>query len=123
MTCHKASRGFSIAGLAILSLMLGSVSAEACKVSLSRGWSKGGGTGTLVMQAGGKDCGGTLYTRRSQPATSAKVVKAPKNGRVATSGGSFAFTPNAGFRGQDSFSISGGGSGIGLSGTVSVTVQ
>jgi len=103
--------------------------AQACSVDLGRGWSRGGGSGTLVMGAGEKACGGTLWVvPDARIAKAIAVTAAPANGKLTARGGSFAYTPNKGFKGADRFNLSAqgpdkSGAMTTLTGSVSVTVQ
>lgn len=78
-----------------------------CRVQLSRGWSGGTGTGTIVMKNNGKACGATLYSAPDAEIAveSIQVVRSPQNGTVAIEVPKFLYTPKAGFAGRDNFKL------------------
>jgi len=78
-----------------------------CRVQLSRGWSGGTGTGTIVMKNNGKACGTTMYSAPEGEIAveSIQVVRPPQNGTVAIEVPKFLYTPKPGFAGRDAFRL------------------
>ena len=133
---HDHHRGRLVWGLLLATLLMAGLAMSAraqsdCRVEVVEGWHTGAGTATIIMRNGGSPCGGTLYTVPKQKVAVDKmiVVVPPKNGVVVVAVPRFAYTPNAGFVGEDRFELSAEGPGrakgnrLTLSGVVLVRVE
>lgn len=102
-----------------------------CRAQLSRGWSGGTGTGTIVMKNNGKACGTIMYSAPEAgiAVESIQVVRPPQNGTVAIEVPKFLYTPKAGFAGRDTFKLAAQGTNqdrrgrVTLGGEVTVEVK
>lgn len=87
-----------------------------CRAQLSRGWSGGTGTGTIVMKNNGKPCGTTLYSDPDGGVVveSIQVARAPQRGTIILEVPRFLYTPKEGFAGRDTFRLTAEGEGPGV---------
>ena len=92
-----------------------------CDAKTGRGWARWGGIGSITVSQDGLACGMQIfsYPDRNIPATNLIVAASPANGHVVIERNSFAYTPNPGFSGTDTFKIAADNN---MHGTISVTV-
>ena len=123
--------GFVLAGAVGVSALATAAQAE-CTGSNGRGWASGKGAGEFTMSASDGACqmGFTSFindsTKTRIPATTVKLSKAPKNGKISLTSKGPVYTPAAGFRGKDRFctvNTSADMPGKSLTGCVTVTVN
>ena len=117
----------------LVALMLVGTAGQAddvCHVELGRGWSTGRGQGKIAMTNTGTGCGATLAADPDVAilVDDIQLTVRPKNGVVAVTPPRFKYTPDAGFTGSDTFSLSARGRNrdgrpIELRGVVAVQVR
>ena len=90
--------------------LLASAALAECRGSNGRGWGSGNGNGSFEMTQADKTCRinfpGFIFeaTNTRIPATEVQLSRAPKNGKLGVAAGKgLIYTPNPGFRGQDTF--------------------
>jgi hypothetical protein len=127
-------RWSSISGCAALLALLLVVTAgqadDACHVDLGRGWSTGRGQGRIVMKNTSAGCGATLVADPDAAivVNDIQLTVRPQHGVVAVVPPRFKYTPDTGFTGADTFSLSARGRNrdgrpIELRGAVAVEVR
>jgi hypothetical protein len=95
--------------VAAVAVLAASAAEAACTGSNGRGWGSGKGAGQFQMTAADKACeiGFANFiddaTNTRIPATQVTVTRAPKSGKVSVTAKGVVYTPNAGFKGKDSF--------------------
>lgn len=104
----------------------------ACTGSNGRGWGSGNGAGQFEMNASDKNCPMSFQgvindtTKTRIPATEVRITRAPGSGKVSVTRTGLVYTPNKGFKGNDTFCTSNTtpkAPGVTLSGCVTVTVR
>jgi Bacterial Ig domain len=126
-------RGSSIAGagaLLLLAVVTMGQAQDTCRVDLGRGWSTGGGQGRIVMKNTSAGCGATLAADPDAAilVDDIQLIVRPQHGVVAVVPPRFKYTPDTGFTGTDTFSLSARGRNrdgrpVELRGTVTVEVR
>ncbi len=109
-----------------------SAAQAACTGSNGRGWGRGAGAGQFEMTAADKACriGFTNVInerdKTSVPATNVALTRAPSAGKVSVTKSGLVYTPNKGFKGNDTFCTTNTTAkvpGVTLSGCITVTVR
>ena len=104
-------RWSSIAGagaLLLLAVVIMGQAHDGCRVDLGRGWSTAGGQGRIVMKNSGAGCSATLVADPDAAilVDDIQLTVRPQHGVVAVVPPRFKYTPDAGFTGTDTFSLS-----------------
>jgi hypothetical protein len=78
-----------------------------CDAHAGRGWTTSGGHGRIEVNRDGQACAVQIFgdPDRGFPASNLVVSGSPSHGRIVIEDNSFAYVPNSGYVGQDTFSI------------------
>lgn len=114
----------------VLGIFTATSASAACEGGLGRGWSKGKGKGAFELSAGSKACDigfANFYDNNdvATPATEVALTKAPKSGKISIGKSGVVYTPNAGFKGKDTFCTKNTAAKVkgALTGCITVTVK